>query len=140
MTDPLADIRHYSPTLKISQVLKFCEKKDMNITRAMIQNYIRDGLLPPPVQKRLYTHKHLAALAMIDRLKTVFEIATIQEALTPYMDEEGLPLEVYTELIQQTESLTHKWLTATADTLASQKDGGTLLTMSCAAALKHITT
>lgn len=136
MTDPLSDIKHYSPTMTISQVMKFCEKKEMGITRAMIQNYIRDGVIPPPVNKRLYTQKHLAALAMIDRLKTVFEIPTIKEALAPYMDAEGLPLEAYEELIKKVDYLTQKWLFLNADTLKNEKDGGALLTMACAAELK----
>ncbi|MCL2198756.1 MAG: DUF1836 domain-containing protein [Defluviitaleaceae bacterium] len=136
MTDPLSDIRQYSPTMTISQVLKFCEKKEMSITRAMIQNYIRAGVLPPPTDKRFYTHKHLAALAMIDRLKTVFEIPTIKEALAPYMDAEGLPPEVYTELIKKVGYLTQKWLFLNADVLKTEEDGGTLLTMACAAELK----
>jgi DNA-binding transcriptional MerR regulator len=136
MTDPLSDIRHYSPTMTISQVMKFCEKKELTITRAMIQNYVRDKLLPPPVNKRLYTHKHLAALVMINRLKTVFDIPAIREALTPFMDEEGLPLEAYTEMQNKIGYLTQKWLFINKEMLAAENDGGTLLTMVCAAELK----
>jgi DNA-binding transcriptional MerR regulator len=114
--------------MTISQVLKFCEKKELSITRAMIQNYIRAGLIPPPIEKRLYTHKHLAALALIDRLKTVFDIPTIQGALAPYIDDEGLSPETYAALMQKTEALTREWL--------AQTHGDTLLLMSCAASLK----
>jgi DNA-binding transcriptional MerR regulator len=92
--DPLHDIHHYSPTLTIAQLLKFSERKGLNITRPMVQNYIRDGLLPPP-NGRLYTHKHLAALVIIQQLKTVFDMPTIKKTLTPYLDNEGLPLEIY---------------------------------------------
>ena len=105
MIDPLSDIRQYSTTMTISQVLKFCQKKELGITRGMVQNYIRDGLLPSPVGKRFYTHKHLAALAMIDRLKAVFDIPTIQRVLVPFMDEEGLPLEIYAELMQSSKDI-----------------------------------
>jgi len=128
MIDPLADIRHYSPTMTISQVVKFCEKKGLNITRAMVQNYIRAGLLPPPVNKRLYTHKHLAVLAMVDRLKTVFDITAITAALAPHIDDEGLPIEVYTGLLQATESFQHTLETSEADTTEL---------MLCAARLKY---
>jgi len=138
MTDPLKDIRHYSPTMTISQVMKFCEKKSLGITRAMIQNYIRDGLLPPPVKKRFYTHKHLTVLTLIDRLKMVFDIPTIQKALAPYMDSEGLSIETYTRLMSGTEDVTRKWLTTAADALNSENDGGILLTMICASELKSI--
>ncbi|MCL2047803.1 MAG: DUF1836 domain-containing protein [Defluviitaleaceae bacterium] len=126
MNDPLSDIRHYSPSMTISQVLKFCEKKEMGITRAMVQNYIRAGLLPPPKDKRFYTHKHLAVLAITDRLKTVFDIPLIQKALSPYMDEEGLSLDVYAQLIKEVEAFSAEW------------SGGTLFTMACAAELKGL--
>ena len=122
--DPLSDIRHYSPTMTISQVMKFCEKKNMGITRAMIQNYIRAGLLPPPQEKRFYTHKHLAVLAMTDRLKSVFDIPAIQKALSPYMDDEGLSIEVYAELMEQVKEFSDGW------------NGEELFTMVCAAELK----
>lgn len=129
MTDPLADIRQYSPTMTISQVIKFCEKKGLGITRAMVQNYIRAGLLPPPVNKRLYTHKHLALLALVDRLKTVFEIPAIAAALAPYTDDEGLPLEIYSEILTITGALTDKLAESGADAA---------VLMSCAARIKEI--
>ena len=136
MTDPLKDIRHYSPTMTISQVLLFCERKSMNITRGMIQNYIRDGLLPPPTNKRHYTHKHLAALAMIYRLKTVFDMPTIREALMPYMDEDGISLETYDEILGKLAEMVSKWRANIAPELAVEEDGGTLLTMAFATELK----
>ena len=101
MTNPLGDIRHYSPKLTISQLIKFFEKKEMNLTRGMVQNYIRDGLLPSPVDKRFYTHKHIAALVAICKLKTVFDIPAIQKTLVPLMDNEGLPLELYSQLFDK---------------------------------------
>ncbi|MCL2225467.1 MAG: DUF1836 domain-containing protein [Defluviitaleaceae bacterium] len=138
MTNPLSDIRHYSPTMTISQVLKFCEKKGIGITRPMVQNYVRDKLLPPPVNKRLYTHEHLATLVLIDRLKTVFEIPAIREALSPFMGENGISIETYEHLWNKTQTLSHHLITSNAQSLSDEKDGGTLLTMSCAAALKEI--
>lgn len=99
MSDPLSDIRQYSPRLTIAQLGKFFEKKGIALTRPMVQNYIKAGLLPPPAGKRFYTHKHIAALVMICRLKQVFDIATIKRAMEPLMDGEGLPLETYGELV-----------------------------------------
>ena len=109
MQNPLKDIHHYSPTMNISQLLKFCEKKGLGITRAMIQNYIRDGLLPPPVDKRKYTHKHLAAIVIIELLKTVFDMPAIKDVLTPYMDEEGLPVEEYNRIITELGVIMDTW-------------------------------
>jgi len=106
--DPLQDIQQYSPTLKITQVLAFCERKGLNITRPMVQNYIRDGVMPPP-KGRVYTNKHLAALALISRLKTVYDIPTIKAVLAPYMDAEGLPLDKYAEIMQNVHAAQKQW-------------------------------
>jgi len=136
--DPLNDIRHYSPTLTISQVLKFCEKKALGITRGMIQNYIRDGLLPPPVNKRQYTHHHLAALVLIDRLKTVFDIPTIQSVLVPFMDDHGIPIDTYADLMRKIEILLQQWQSNISPTLLQEPDSGRLLGMVFATEIKRI--
>ncbi|MCL2499753.1 MAG: DUF1836 domain-containing protein [Defluviitaleaceae bacterium] len=107
-TDPLHDIHHYSPTFTIAQLLKFSERKHLGVTRPMVQNYIRDGLLPPPA-KRLYTHKHLAALVIIAKLKAVYEIPVIKTVLAPYMDGEGLPLDIYTRLMNAVRQADKQW-------------------------------
>ena len=139
MTDPLSDIHHYSQTLTIAQVIKFCEKKELPLSRPMIQNYIRDGLLPPPTNKRIYTHKHLAALAMICRLKTVYDIPAIKEALTPHMDDEGLPLETYKWLIHKQKEIFDLWLAQIAPNITAEPEGRqNLLLMAHAADIKNI--
>lgn len=136
MTDPLQDLRHYSPTMTISQVLTFFERREMDITRGMIQNYIKAGLLPPPVNKRLYTHKHLAALAMIYRLKTVFSMPMIKEAMAPYMDREGLPMDIYATWMEKLSGMLSKWGATIGPALATENDGGTLLAMAFTTELK----
>jgi DNA-binding transcriptional MerR regulator len=90
-------------------VVKFCEKKEIGLTRAMIQNYIRHGLVPPPLNKRVYTHKHLAALVLIGFLKTVFDMDTVKAALCPLMDEEGLSLADYAAIIKKWTEITDHW-------------------------------
>lgn len=137
MQDPLTDLHQYSKTFSIAQVLVFCERKGIKITRAMVQNYIRDGILPPPVGKRLYTHHHIAALVLIDRLKTVFDMPTIREALLPYMDEEGMPLDSYTDTVAKLNDMVAKWQTNIAPALAAEGDGGLLIGMMFAAELKE---
>ena len=101
MKNILQDIHQYSQSFTISQVIKFFQRKSLTITKSMIQNYVRDGLLPPPVNKRQYTHKHLAVLALVCQLKTVYEMSDVKAALLPLMDGEGIPLEVYREYIQK---------------------------------------
>lgn len=105
MQDILQDIHQYNHQLTISQVVTFFERKGLKITKSMIQNYVRDGLLPPPINKRRYTHKHLAALALIDSLKTVYEMTHIKSALGPLTDDEGIPLEIYKQCIQKANEL-----------------------------------
>ena len=127
IVDPLHDINHYSPTMTILQVIKFLEKKGLAVSRAMVQNYIRDGLLPPPVDKRKYTHKHLAALVIITRLKAVFEIRQVKEVLAPLLDDEGLPLEVYRWLTGKTEDLAKIWNEQVGTAIKSETSGMQLL-------------
>ena len=139
MTDHLSDIHHYSPNLTIANVIKFCEKKGLPISRPMIQNYIRDGLLPPPVDKRIYTHKHLAALVVISHLKTVCDLPIIKEALAPHMDEEGLPLETYKWFMSKQNDLMALWLTHVAPTAAAQpNDNQSLLLLGHLADIKAV--
>ena len=139
MTDPLHDIHHYSPNLTIAQVIKFCEKKDLPLSRPMVQNYIRDGLLPPPVNKRIYTHKHLAALVVICRLKTVYDMPAIKAALGPLMDEEGLPLETYKWLMHKQKDALDLWLAHVAPNIAGEvEDKQNLLIMAHAADIKKL--
>ena len=135
MHNPLSDIRQFSPTMTMTQLQKFFEKKGLVVTRAMIQNYVRDGLLPPPVGKRFYTHKHIAALVLVDRLKTVFDMPSIRAVLVPYMDNEGVPLEIYEDLMGKVEAVTGGWLAAQAGLL--ERDGALLL-MACTAELKAV--
>jgi len=106
----------------------------------MIQNYIRDGLLPPPVG-RLYTHKHLAAIVMIVRLKTVYDIPKVKAAMAPFMDDEGLPLDIYKWLVQKQKATLDQWMASVAASIAAEneeKQG--LLLMAHAADVKEVAT
>ena len=139
MVDPLHDIHHYSPNLTIAQVIKFCEKKDLPLSRPMVQNYIRDGLLPPPVNKRVYTHKHLAALVMICRLKAVYDMPAIKAALGPHMDAEGLPLETYRWLKDKQQEVHELWLKKVAPSIAAEaEDSQGLLIMAHVAEIRDL--
>ena len=139
MTDPLSSIHHYSPSLTITQVIKFCEKNGLPISRPMIQNYIRDGLLPPPVNKRIYTHKHLAALVMICHLKTVYDIPAIKEAICPYLDDEGLPLDTYKWLVKKQQEVYNLWLQQVAPAIAAgPEDNHRLAVMAHVADLRQL--
>lgn len=72
-----------SDELTISQVVKFFERQGRNFTKTMIQNYVRVGVLPPPVDKRNYTRNHLILLTLIDNLKAIYSLEEIKTVLAP---------------------------------------------------------
>jgi DNA-binding transcriptional MerR regulator len=49
----------------------------------MIQNYIRVGVLPPPIEKRYYTKDHLVLLTLIDNLKSIYSLEEIKSLFEP---------------------------------------------------------
>ena len=63
------------------------------LTASMVNNYVKLGVMPPPVKKR-YTREHLAHLIIICLLKTCFPIASIQK-LVKYELAANEPREVY---------------------------------------------
>ena len=76
--------------LYIDQVLAFvCEKLDIFrtakdepiITSAMINNYVKNGVLHPPVKKK-YDRTHLAKLIVICISKRILELSQISDAIS----------------------------------------------------------
>lgn len=70
---------------------------ERTLTKTMINNYTKNGLLPPP-EKKKYTPKQLVLLVYIYYLKNVISITDIRRLLgplqesKPYSDEEQLRL------------------------------------------------
>lgn len=81
--DDQVKIATLSDELTISQVVKFFERQGKNFTKTMIQNYIRVGVLPPPLEKRHYTKNHLVLLTLIDSLKAIYSLEEIRLVLEP---------------------------------------------------------
>lgn len=81
--DDAVQIRSLSDELTISQVVKFFAKQNRNFTKTMIQNYVRVGVLPPPIDKRYYTKDHLVLLTLIESLKNIFSLEEIRLVLEP---------------------------------------------------------
>lgn len=82
-SDNQVKIATLSDELTISQVVKFFEKQGRSFTKTMIQNYIRVGVLPPPVEKRYYTKDHLVLLTLIDNLKAIYSLDQIKTIFQP---------------------------------------------------------
>ena len=70
----LAPLASYSNKLSISQVLSFFERQGVDMTRTMVQNYVRVGILPPLISKRYYSKKHIVFLALISVLKDTYSL------------------------------------------------------------------
>jgi hypothetical protein len=95
----LDDVPEYH--LYISQLEEFLDKKlgktnskdeeRKVISKTMIQNYIKDGLLMPPEGKS-YNRSHIILLILIYSLKPILSIRDIQKLFSPILpniDEEG---------------------------------------------------
>jgi len=83
--DELPDIELY-----MDQVIFLLEKNlelfhetfgsEKIVTPSMINNYVKLGIIPPPVKKR-YSKKHLAYLLIICTLKQTLDMATISRII-----------------------------------------------------------
>ena len=66
--------------------------EEASVTSSMVNNYVKAGLLPPPVRKR-YATEHVARLFMICILKNSLPIATIKKIFDDISSgDEGMPL------------------------------------------------
>ena len=67
-------------------------EEDKLLTKTMINNYTKEGLIAPPVKKK-YSREHIIRLIMIYHLKSTLSIADIASLLKAIPQEGGL--EVY---------------------------------------------
>ena len=81
--EALEGIALYDGEMTISQVVRFFERQGIAFTKTMIQNYVRVGVMPPPVDKRYYVKEHLILLALIHRLKEIYSLEDIRRLIAP---------------------------------------------------------
>ncbi len=63
----------------VSQELEFMRLPDETlVTGSMVNNYVKQGVIPAPRKKR-YTRRHVAALLFVCALKRVFSIAQVSQ-------------------------------------------------------------
>jgi len=79
----LENIGRYDGEMTISQVVRFFERQGLAFTKTMIQNYVRVGVMPPPVDKRYYVKEHLILLALIHQLKEIYSLEDIKRLISP---------------------------------------------------------
>jgi len=82
----LDTLKGYSDRMTISQAVVFFERLGYGVTKTMIQNYVRVGALPPPIEKRRYTKNHLLMILMIDHLKAIYSLEEIRRLFEPVAD------------------------------------------------------
>lgn len=63
--------------------------EDKGLTASMVNNYVKQKVLPPPVNKR-YGRRHLAALLMLCTLKSVMPISAVQQLFESWGGADGL--------------------------------------------------
>lgn len=114
--DNQVKIATLSDELTISQVVKFFERQGRSFTKTMIQNYIRVGVLPPPVDKRYYTKDHLVLLTLIDNLKNIYSLDEIKTILLPirndpqiFEDDMLKIIDVYNSYLSMRKTILDKW-------------------------------
>jgi hypothetical protein len=62
-------------------------ESEVCLTKTMINNYVKAGVLQSPIKKK-YTKSHLMALTMIYRFKSVLQVKDIEAVLGVRSDEE----------------------------------------------------
>lgn len=93
--------------LYMDQVMVFMEKylalfssgKDRLITPSMINNYVKLGMIPPPIKKK-YNREHLARLMTICMLKQIMPIPVLAYLMDKFAQEDGLA-QTYDLFVQQ---------------------------------------
>ena len=77
------NFENYNDRITISQVVRFFERHNITFTKTMIQNYVRVGILPPPIDRRYYIKNHLILLTVIYNLKEVYSLEEIGNIFKP---------------------------------------------------------
>ena len=76
--------------LYLDQLLTLVSQETI-VTGSMVNNYVKQGVIPPPRKKR-YTRRHVASLVFVCALKRVFSIAQVSQLAAQIWDS-GLDLE-----------------------------------------------
>lgn len=116
--DDQVKIATLSDELTISQVVKFFERQGRSFTKTMIQNYVRVGVLPPPVDKRYYTKNHLILLTLVDNLKAIYSLEEIKTVLEPIRNNP----DIFEDDIIKTTDVYKNYLAMRKDMLNQWKD------------------
>ena len=107
---------------------QFPSPDEKGITSSMINNYVKQGVIPPPKKKR-YNRIHLAYLVMVYILKTALSISQIRLLLVEELSSQDLSA-FYT-------SFRDSFRSAAADSVSRYRDAGSdALSLSSTAAIR----
>ncbi len=89
---------------------------DKLLTKTMINNYSKEGLLKP-IKGKKYSKEHILQMIMIYSLKNTISIQEIKKVLQPYHEETEKIEPIYNEFIKQKKHLTERLTTEIQKTL-----------------------
>ncbi len=118
--------------LYMDQVTTFVEDKlssyrrseeDKLLTKTMINNYTKEGLIAPPVKKK-YSREHIIRLIMIYHLKSTLSIADIGALLKAIPQEQSLEVyDGFTKLQERERQLSADTLNESIDNIIEHTEG-----------------
>ncbi len=85
-TEPLKGISNYKGEMTLSQVITFFERQGVLLTKTMVQNYVRVGVIPPLVNKRYYDRRHMCMLVIVSLLKDIYSLEEIRLVFSPHFE------------------------------------------------------
>ena len=92
--DMLPDIELYMDQV-VTVVTKYLETPNSSIvlnkpiTSSMVNNYVKLGIIPPPIKKK-YSKIHLCYLLIVCTLKQTLDMTTIQQIIPTNLDKESV--------------------------------------------------
>ncbi|CRH93571.1 Domain of uncharacterised function (DUF1836) [Chlamydia trachomatis] len=117
---PQLDLYLDQVLLYVNQVTSSAiSKKDKQLTAAMINNYVKHGILPKPIKKK-YGRSHVARLIILSLSKSVFQLPDIVAMIEQLSQERAANL-LYDDMINclngQTAEQTHPLITRSCETI-----------------------
>lgn len=78
------------------------------LTGSMVNNYVKQGVVPPPVKKR-YTRRHVGTLLFVCAFKRVFTIAQVSKIMRAINDSDADLAVLYDSLCDSLERALAEW-------------------------------
>ena len=94
----------YHSKLHLSQVILFFERNGIFLTKTMIQNYVRIGILPPLYEKRYYIKEHIILLFFINSLKSILSLDELK-LIFKNIDDLEIFYEIFIKLLKSSEMI-----------------------------------